>query len=76
MEGRPNRFRIYAPNGHSEEVVGWLALGYKPPPDEEVAGSFAERRDEVERRERELAARIERAKKAVGRRERDDDANS
>lgn len=37
VNGRPNRFKIYAPDGHSEEVVGWLALGYTPPPDEQHA---------------------------------------
>lgn len=35
ISGRPNRFRIYAPNGHTEEVVGWLVLEYKPPPEEQ-----------------------------------------
>jgi len=31
---RPVRLKVYAPNGEVSEVVGWLQLYYKAPPDE------------------------------------------
>lgn len=31
---RPIRFRVYAPNGDAQVMVGWLHLHYVPPPQE------------------------------------------
>lgn len=32
---RPQRFKIYAPDGSCRVAVGWLHMGYAPPPREE-----------------------------------------